>query len=171
MIASGITAMLIAIGPVFPSQNLAQPVSRPAAVAEHQIVSQQPDGYDDVALLDVGQYLVTHGYSPAAAAGVAGCIAGESSGDPESIGSGGGGLIGWTPLPPGLVTGNPSADLAAQEQAILSYNAAHGPVSALNSQTDPVAAADLYSQDFEQPAVTDSDTRPAVAIWVYQQLH
>ena len=32
------------------------------------------------------------------AAGVADCVYGESAGNPESVGSGGGGLIGWTPL-------------------------------------------------------------------------
>lgn len=46
----------------------------------------------------IARYLVAHGYSGAAAAGVVGDIAGESGGNPESVGSGGGGLIGWTPL-------------------------------------------------------------------------
>ena len=44
-------------------------------------------------------FLVDHGYSRFAAAGVAGNIFQESKGNPESVGSGGGGLIGWTPLP------------------------------------------------------------------------
>ena len=48
-----------------------------------------------------------------AAAGIAGNIYQESKGNPESVGSGGGGLIGWTPLPSGFVTGNVQADLQA----------------------------------------------------------
>jgi hypothetical protein len=56
-------------------------------------------------------YLTAHGYTGIAAAGIAGNIYQESMGNPESVGSGGGGLIGWTPLPVGFVTGNPAADL------------------------------------------------------------
>lgn len=39
--------------------------------------------------LIVAMYLVEHGYSKAAAAGIAACIAGESKGNPESVGTGG----------------------------------------------------------------------------------
>ena len=48
---------------------------------------------------------------------------------------------------------------------ILYYNSneiGQSQVDELNSQTDPVAAADFYSQNFEKPAVTDSDVgRPS----------
>ncbi len=47
-------------------------------------------------------FLLAHGYSDNAAAGIAGNIYQESKGNPESEGMGGGGLIGWTPLPVGL---------------------------------------------------------------------
>ena len=53
-------------------------------------------------------FLTSHGYTGNAAAGMAGNIYQESGGNPESEGDGGGGLIGWTPLPGGYVTGNPS---------------------------------------------------------------
>jgi hypothetical protein len=45
--------------------------------------------------LTIANYLVQNGYSKAAAAGICGCIAGESGGDPESLqpGGTGGGLI------------------------------------------------------------------------------
>ena len=64
-------------------------------------------------------FLTAHGYSDNAAAGIAGNIYAESGGNPESVGDGGGGLIGWTPLPGGYVTGNPAADLQTQLNAIL----------------------------------------------------
>src|SRR5262249_24526045 len=68
------------------------------------------------------RFLIRHGYTRLAAAGIAGNIYQESKGNPESVGSGGGGLIGFTPLPSGLVTGNPAADLRTQLNAILTYN-------------------------------------------------
>ncbi|HTU75707.1 MAG TPA: phage tail tip lysozyme [Trebonia sp.] len=129
-------------------------------------------------LLAIGQYLVDNGYSKAAAAGVASCVDGESGGNPESEGSGGGGLIGWTPLGSALpdaniITGNASQDMMTQLADIL-YYASHeigqSAVNELNAQTDPVAAADFFSQNFERPAVTDSDVVPSVAEQVYSEL-
>jgi len=129
-------------------------------------------------LLAIGQYLVDNGYSKAAAAGVASCIDGESGGNPESVGSGGGGLIGWTPLGSAqpnsnIITGNASADMMTQLADILFYNSneiGQAAVTELNAQTDPVAAADFYSQRFERPAVTDSDVVPSVAEQIFSEL-
>jgi hypothetical protein len=129
-------------------------------------------------LLAIGQYLVDNGYSKAAAAGVASCVDGESGGNPESVGDGGGGLIGWTPLGSAapnanIVTGNASADMLAQLADIMYYNSNEigaSQVAGLNSQSDPVAAADFYSQNFEKPAVTDSDVVPSVAEQVFSEL-
>ena len=67
-------------------------------------------------------FLLAHGYSDNAAAGIAGNMYQESKGNPESEGMGGGGLIGFTPLPDGYVTGNPAADLQTQLEAVLTYN-------------------------------------------------
>lgn len=123
--------------------------------------------------LTIGKFLVQNGYTPVGAAGVVGCVAGESSGNPEAVGSGGDGLIGWTPPSSGPpLTGNASADLDTQLQAILAYNNAQGAglIAMLNAQPDPVSAADFYSQHFERPAVTDSDVRANVANSVYQEL-
>ena len=127
--------------------------------------------------LTVAKYLVANGYSRAAAAGIASCIAGESSGDPESVGSGGAGLIGWTPPSSAspnvnIVTGNATADLNAQMTDIIAYNNAQGSgrIAMLNAITDPVQAADFYSQNFERPLVTDSDVRSSVATSIYSQL-
>jgi Phage tail lysozyme len=78
-------------------------------------------------LLAIGQYLVDNGYSKAAAAGVASCVDGESGGNPESVGSGGGGLIGWTPLGSAapnanIITGDASQDMMTQLADILYCN-------------------------------------------------
>jgi LysM repeat protein len=67
-------------------------------------------------------FLTSHGYTGNAAAGIAGNIWQESGGTPESVGDGGGGLIGWTPLPGGYVTANPAADLQTQLAAIVTFN-------------------------------------------------
>jgi LysM repeat protein len=129
-------------------------------------------------LLAVAQYLVDNGYSDAAAAGVASCVDGESGGNPESVGSGGGGLIGWTPIGSAapnanIITDNASQDMTTQLADILYYNSTEigqSLVAELNSQTDPVAAADFYSQNFEKPAVTDSDVVPSVAQQIFSEL-
>jgi hypothetical protein len=129
-------------------------------------------------VLAVGQYLVDNGYTIAAAAGVASCVYGESGANPESEGDGGGGLIGWTPLgsaqpDANIVTGDPAVDMMTQLGDILYYNADEigaSAVAGLNSQTDPVAAADYYSQNFEKPAVTDSDVSASMAEDVYSEL-
>jgi uncharacterized protein YukE len=125
--------------------------------------------------LSVAMFLVEHHYSKAAAAGIAATIAGESLGDPESVGSGGWGLIGWTPQTPGQYqnlypTNNAAADLAKQMPAILAYNQGKGGVDALNSITDPVEAARYYSKHFEGPLVPFSDVRPDVATAVFKAL-
>ena len=129
-------------------------------------------------LLAIGQYLVDNGYSKAAAAGVASCVDGESGGNPESVGSGGGGLIGWTPLSSAqpdanIVTGNVEQDMMNQLNDILFYNSheiGQSAVNQLNSISDPVAAADFFSQNFERPAVTDSDVVPSVAQQIFSDL-
>jgi hypothetical protein len=135
------------------------------------------EGYFGANLVHLGEFLVAHGYSKAGAAGIAGCVGGESTGNPESVGSGGGGLIGWTPLSSiheygGTIGGSPSKDLENQFEAILKYNERNDPgsIHKLNSFTNPVSAADFYSQVFERPAVLDSDVRAVVADAVFQAL-
>ena len=128
--------------------------------------------------LAVAQYLVENGYSKVGAAGVVGCIDGESGGNPESVGSGGGGLIGWTPISSAapnanIITGSPAQDMMTQLSDLLYYNGTEigqSLVNQLNSQTDPTAAADFYSANFEKPAVLYSDVRPSTAQQIYSQL-
>jgi LysM repeat protein len=109
-------------------------------------------------------FLTAHGYTGIAAAGIAGNIYQESMGNPESAGSGGGGLIGWTPLPSGFVTGNPSADLQTQLNALLTYNQQWSQfIPALNAATSAAQAADIFMNDFERPGIPAAGNREAAA--------
>jgi Phage tail lysozyme len=109
-------------------------------------------------------FLTAHGYTGLAAAGIAGNIWQESKGNPESEGDGGGGLIGWTPLPDGFVTGNPTADLQTQLEALLTYNQGWAQfIPALNAATSAVQAADIYMDDFERPGNPQAGNREAAA--------
>jgi hypothetical protein len=114
-------------------------------------------------------FLIAHGYTDIAAAGIAGNIYQESKGDPESVGTGGGGLIGWTPLPSGLVTGNPAADLQAQLTALLSYNQGWTQyIPMLNAAASPSDAAYLYMTYFERPGLPAASNREGAAVAVAQ---
>jgi hypothetical protein len=109
-------------------------------------------------------FLLANGYSDNAAAGIAGNMYQESKGDPESVGMGGGGLIGFTPLPAGYVTGNPAADLQTQLRAVLTYNQGWASyLPALNSAASPADAAYIYVTDFERAGIPAASTREASA--------
>ena len=114
-------------------------------------------------------FMIGHGYSKMAAAGMAGNMWQESEGNPESVGTGGGGLIGWTPLQAGMVTGNPAADLQTQLGDVLTYNqqwAQYIPV--LNAASSPAQAADVYMNYFERPGLPVAANREAAATAVAQ---
>jgi hypothetical protein len=109
-------------------------------------------------------FLLAHGYSDNAAAGIAGNMYQESKGNPESEGMGGGGLIGFTPLPSGYVTGNPAVDLETQLEAVLTYNQQwSGYLPALNDAASPADAAYIYVTDFERAGIPAASTREASA--------
>ena len=109
-------------------------------------------------------FLTSHGYTGNAAAGIAGNIWQESDGNPESVGDGGGSLIGWTPLPGGYVTGNPSADLQTQLAAIVAFNQIWSQyIPALNAASSPAAAAAIYVTDFERAGIPAVGNREAAA--------
>jgi hypothetical protein len=109
-------------------------------------------------------FLVHHGYSDNAAAGIAGNIYQESKGNPEAVGTGGGGLIGFTPLPGGYETGNVGADLRTQLKAVLSFNQQWSSyLPELNAASSPAAAAQVYVDDFERAGIPAASTRKASA--------
>lgn len=120
----------------------------------------------------IASWLMDHGFSRAAAAGIVGTIAGESGGNPESVGSGGGGLIGWTPISSAyphkpIVTGHPKKDLDMQLIDLVAYVKRNGSISDMNKFKDPVQAARHFSAKYERPAVTYSDVRESVARDMY----
>jgi len=109
-------------------------------------------------------FMLANGYSDNAAAGIAGNMYQESGGNPEAVGDGGGGLIGFTPLPSGYVTGDATADLQTQLNAVLTYNQIWASyIPALNAATSPSDAADIYVTDFERAGIPATATREASA--------
>jgi hypothetical protein len=122
--------------------------------------------YNYVAIVN---FLVAHGYTKLAAVGIAGNIYQESQGNPESVGSGGGGLIGWTPLPAGMVTGNVAADLQTQLGALLTYNQGWAQyIPMLNGAANPTSAAYIYMTYFERPGLPAAYNREGAAVAVAQ---
>jgi hypothetical protein len=112
-------------------------------------------------------FLIGHGYKSIAAAGIAGNIYQESGGNPESGDATAGGLIGWTPLPSGYITGNPSADLQTQLAGLLAFNDRLGAsLPTLNAATTPADAAYVYMIDFERPGFPATSNREDSAIAV-----
>lgn len=154
-------------------------------MTSYPTVSQsQSGGYYMDNLVSIGQFLISNGYSAAAAAGIAGTIAGESTGNPESAGSGGDGLIGWTPpgsaQPSGsdIPTGNWQKDFDSQLTALINYANSNSQeavsrggvdLSTLKAATDPVQAASWWSA-FEGPLVPGSDIRTGVVQQIAQNL-
>ena len=139
----------------------ASPSSRPTATT---LSCNQSDGMLPDNVTAIVSFLLANGYSDNAAAGIAGNMYQESKGNPESEGMGGGGLIGFTPLPAGYVTGNLAADLQTQLKAVLTYNqqwASYLP--ALNGAASPADAASIYVTDFERAGIPAASTREASA--------
>jgi hypothetical protein len=140
------------------------PATKTANSAHAATVSCQGGGLLPANVTAIVSFLLAHGYSHNAVAGIAGNIYQESKGNPESVGMGGGGLIGWTPLRAGFVTGNYSADLQTQLNALLDYNQGwSGYLPALNSASSPASAAYIYVTDFERAGIPAASTREAAA--------
>lgn len=126
--------------------------------------STATSGADSANAVTIAKYLMANGYTANGAGGVLADIYGESGFDPEAVGAGSYGLIQWQGSEySDLVTGDATADLDKQLPEIIAYNNAQGAglVSELNAQTSISEAADFYSQNFERPAVTDSDVSAA----------
>jgi Phage tail lysozyme len=147
-----------------PAAGSGQQAAAPAASTGSVSCSASASGPLPANYAAIMTFLTSHGYTGNAAAGIAGNIDQESGGNPESEGDGGGGLIGWTPLPAGYVTGSPSADLQTQLAAILAFNKIWSQyIPALNAAPSPAAAADVYVTDFERAGIPAAGTREAAA--------
>ncbi len=152
-----------------PAAAATTPAPSPSASASHPAAGPTVSCSNNSYLLPenvtaIVGFLLAHGYSDNAVAGIAGNMYQESKGDPESVGMGGGGLIGFTPLPSGYVTGNPAADLQTQLNAVLSYNQGWASyLPQLNSAASPADAAYIYVTDFERAGIPAASTREASA--------
>jgi hypothetical protein len=150
--------------PAATARSTARPAPAAPAPAATTLSCNLSDGLLPDNVTAIVTFLLAHGYSDNAAAGIAGNMYQESKGNPESEGMGGGGLIGFTPLPDGYVTGNPAADLQTQLEAVLTYNqqwASYLP--ALNDAASPADAAYIYVTDFERAGIPAASTREASA--------
>jgi tail lysozyme len=110
------------------------------------------------------KYLRSNGYNPMQAAGAIASIYGESTYNPESQGTGGRGLIGWTPastLPDSAFTGNASHDMGAQLPLILKFVADNGDQGAVNMMagaTSVSQAAQIWGKRVERYGINDVHT-------------
>jgi hypothetical protein len=146
-----------------------------------------PAGNGVTGIAALAKYLVTAGYSKPAAAGAAGVAGGEgTNANPEITGSGGYGLIGWTPPggvssgTPGVIpsqwgnsplvaegavppwpTGNAAHDMSVQEVAMVKWMTVNGwppPQNKFPSTSAGALQAALNaSATYEKPAVPGSD--------------
>lgn len=104
------------------------------------------------------KYFRSNGYSPIQAAGAIASMWGESGWNPESVGTGGNGLIGWTPPLPGIVTGNASADMSKQLPLILQFvakNGDQGSVDLMAGASTVTAAANIWGKKVERFGIND----------------
>jgi|ERR1700733_1618964 len=110
------------------------------------------------------KYFRSNGYSPIQAAGAIASIYGESTWNPEAAGTGGRGLIGWTPpstLPNSAFTGNAANDMAAQLPLILAFvsaNGDQGAVDMMNGAQSVHDAAEIWGQKVERYGIDDVHT-------------
>ena len=146
------------------AHSTVQPATAAPTPAAKTLSCNLSDGLLPDNVTAIVTFLLAHGYSDNAAAGIAGNMYQESKGNPESEGMGGGGLIGFTPLPGGYVTGNPAADLQTQLEAVLTYNQQwSGYLPELNGAASPADAAYIYVTDFERAGIPAASTREASA--------
>ena len=161
---SATRAETAAARPASTAHSTARPTTAAPAPAATTLSCNLSDGLLPDNVTAIVTFLLAHGYSHNAAAGIAGNMYQESKGNPESEGMGGGGLIGFTPLPGGYVTGNPAADLQTQLEAVLTYNQQwSGYLPELNGAASPADAASIYVTDFERAGIPAASTREASA--------
>jgi hypothetical protein len=121
--------------------------------------------------------LSASGYNKIGAAGVIGNAGQESGLNPASVGSGGGGLLGFTSGEISLsalqafakAQRKPWTDTGLQMQFFLDHEA--GIRSGVNSQSDAGAAAAYFMNNWEHPAVATENQahREEVARWAFSQ--
>lgn len=120
------------------------------------------------------QFLTAHGYSDVAAAGIIGNMMQEAgpSLSPEAQGTGGGGLIGWTPISAAgpkqpIITGNRQRDLQNQLDDVLHWAQQTGAGPAfMNKAKTARDAATLWMNQAEKPGIPALSNRQNFAVQV-----
>lgn len=111
------------------------------------------------------KYLRSNGYNPMQAAGAIASIWGESTWNPEAAGTGGRGLIGWTPastLPNSAFTGNAAKDMSAQLPLILEFVRKNGDQQYVNMMAGAATvsdAAQIWGKKVERYGINDVHTQ------------
>ena len=168
-------------GPDGPIKNLAQAgvdMARKAASTylQKHMPTQGPEsasyvsGGDGSVPIQIGKILTRQGFDRAAASGIIGNAYRESLWNPASVGTGGGGLWGFTTSPISLADlqnfarghRKPWTDVGIQTQFMLEHGGL-GMRGALNALTTPEQAAALFMTDWERPGVPALDERQAAA--------
>lgn len=151
-----------------------QPKPHKALTLSH--VGQLAHGFLPANYRYIAAYLMSHGYSKAAAAGILGNMWQESGGNPESGTPSAGGLIGWTGnwssySSSAMQTGSPWRDLTVQLRALLRYNETNGSRGDINAHaSSAAAAASHYCFNYERPGIPALSSRIAAANAVYSAL-
>lgn len=118
------------------------------------VSTAQSGGYYMNNLVSTAEFLMSNGWSQAAAAGAAGTIAGEGLGSPEVSGSAGWGLLGWTPP----TTANPYGEAVAfhgqfSDGGITDYTTKVSTATLQNDFNDQLADMVSYAQSNSGEAV------------------
>ena len=125
----------------------------------------------------IGSILMHNGFNRIGASGVLGNAYGESNWNPGSVGSGGGGLWGFTASPVSLADLQAYAnsqkrswtDATLQTQFLLQHLTG-SEVSGANAAGNPAAAADAFMNSFERPGIPRSSVREAGAVEAFRIL-
>lgn len=115
-------------------------------------------------IAQIGRGLLSHGLNKIGAAGIIGNAKQESGWNPASVGSGGGGLWGFTASPYSLADlqayasqqGRPWADAGLQTQFLLKFLSG-SLKQKLNSSASPGAAASVFMSDWERPLASSAN--------------
>jgi hypothetical protein len=115
------------------------------------------------------KFLRSSGYTPMQAAGAIASMWGESTWNPESVGTGGCGLMGWTPVSSiklyggtcraaGVGNASDDADMQSQLGAILKFvsaNGDQGAVDSMKSASTVEGAANIWGPKVERFGIND----------------
>lgn len=176
---------LILKGPDGPLKDMGQAaIDKATKAANAYIAKHTPtveggvnyvSGGDNAVAVQIGNILTRQGFDRAAAAGIIGNAYRESLWNPASVGSGGGGLWGFTTSPVSLADlqafasnqGRPWTDVGLQTQFMLS----HGGMDlqgVLNALTSPEQTAAMFMTAWERPGVPALEERQAAARRAYE---